>query len=288
VSDYGHELLFGSSLTPGSARPGDAVALAQLCEQIGLNLASFQDHPYQPAYSTPRRWSASSRAYRHDPPVRQRHEPAVAAPAMLARSPGEPRPAQRRPGRVRPGFLRSARGPLRGPAEQWSEDLADLALTDGISAFILGSDQPDDLRRFAAEVAPAVREMVAAERTSHSGEPAPRRPSVRGADLRATTDVSGALAVTPTPDDGVRRSDVLVWDESTCPEGLPVDPERGYTSNERASGKYLVDIHDGPRAELAEIYRLIEQVAAGSMDAGSARAHLNTMTMRQNNWLLGT
>lgn len=50
MSDYGHELLFGSFLTPGSARPGDAVALAQLCEQIGLNLASFQDHPYQPAY----------------------------------------------------------------------------------------------------------------------------------------------------------------------------------------------------------------------------------------------
>jgi len=111
---------------------------------------------------------------------------------------------------------------------------------------------------------------------------------VRGADLRAATDVSGALAVTPTPDDGVRRSDVLVFDESTRPEGLPVDPERGYTSNERASGKYHVDIHDGLRAELAEIYRLIEQVAAGSMDAGSARAHLNPMTMRRNNWALGT
>ncbi len=50
MSDYGHELLFGSFLTPGSARPGDVVALAHLCEQIGLDLATFQDHPYQPAY----------------------------------------------------------------------------------------------------------------------------------------------------------------------------------------------------------------------------------------------
>lgn len=32
---------------------------------------------------------------------------------------------------------------------------------------------------------------------------------------------------------------------------------------------------------------LIDQVAAGTMTAGGARAHINTMTMRQNNWTLG-
>lgn len=61
-------------------------------------------------------------------------------------------------------FAATGSGPLQGPAEQWAEELADLALTEGVSAFILASDDPDDLRRFAAEVAPATRELVAAER----------------------------------------------------------------------------------------------------------------------------
>ncbi|MFD0655653.1 hemerythrin domain-containing protein [Thermocatellispora tengchongensis] len=32
----------------------------------------------------------------------------------------------------------------------------------------------------------------------------------------------------------------------------------------------------------------MEQVLAGAMDPGVARSHINTMTMRQNNWTLGT
>nr|WP_230416391.1 hemerythrin domain-containing protein [Micromonospora tarapacensis] len=42
------------------------------------------------------------------------------------------------------------------------------------------------------------------------------------------------------------------------------------------------------RAELAQIHDLIEQVAAGLIDVGTARSHINTMTMRQNKWTLGT
>ncbi|WP_305785953.1 LLM class flavin-dependent oxidoreductase [Symbioplanes lichenis] len=53
---------------------------------------------------------------------------------------------------------------LDGPAEQWAEDLAGVALDHGVSAFILASDNPADLELFAAEVAPAVRDLVAAER----------------------------------------------------------------------------------------------------------------------------
>ncbi|HEY8589841.1 MAG TPA: LLM class flavin-dependent oxidoreductase, partial [Naasia sp.] len=50
MTDYGHELLFGSFLTPTSAQPQQAVALAQMSEQIGLDLVTFQDHPYQPRF----------------------------------------------------------------------------------------------------------------------------------------------------------------------------------------------------------------------------------------------
>ncbi|MFF5219326.1 hemerythrin domain-containing protein [Micromonospora sp. NPDC000442] len=49
-----------------------------------------------------------------------------------------------------------------------------------------------------------------------------------------------------------------------------------------------MDVHDGLRAELAQIHDLIEQVAAGLIDVGTARSHINTMTMRQNKWTLGT
>ncbi len=50
MTDYGHELAFGTFITPQNQRPQDVVALAQLTEQAGLDLATFQDHPYQPAF----------------------------------------------------------------------------------------------------------------------------------------------------------------------------------------------------------------------------------------------
>ncbi|MBB4664760.1 LLM class flavin-dependent oxidoreductase [Conexibacter arvalis] len=50
MADYGHELAFGTFITPQSARPQEAVALARLTERAGLDLATFQDHPYQPAF----------------------------------------------------------------------------------------------------------------------------------------------------------------------------------------------------------------------------------------------
>lgn len=55
-------------------------------------------------------------------------------------------------------------GRLRGPASQWAEELAGLALKDGVGTFILASDDPTAITTFAREVAPAVRELVAAER----------------------------------------------------------------------------------------------------------------------------
>jgi alkanesulfonate monooxygenase SsuD/methylene tetrahydromethanopterin reductase-like flavin-dependent oxidoreductase (luciferase family) len=50
MPDYGHELAFGTFITPQNQRPHDVVALAQLTERAGLDFATFQDHPYQPAY----------------------------------------------------------------------------------------------------------------------------------------------------------------------------------------------------------------------------------------------
>ncbi|HEX2075097.1 MAG TPA: LLM class flavin-dependent oxidoreductase [Geodermatophilus sp.] len=294
---YGHPLQFGSFITPATADPARTVGLAVLSEQVGLDLVTFQDHPYQPAFldtwtllsyvaartgtvhlsanvtNLPLRppavlarsvasldllsggrvelglgagafwdaieamggrrltggqgvqaleeaidvirqvWDAQARGgvrvdgefYRV---VGAKRGPAPAhdvgiwlgayKPRMLALTgrradgwlpslgylkPGDlaagnaiideaAQEAGRSPSQVRRllnitgRFAPVGRGPLHGPAEQWAEELADLALGDGISTFILGSDDPDDLRRFAGEVAPAVRELVAAERSS--------------------------------------------------------------------------------------------------------------------------
>ncbi|MER7458793.1 LLM class flavin-dependent oxidoreductase [Micromonospora sp. NPDC126480] len=428
MSDYGHPLTFGAFLTPNNANPDRVVALAALAEQVGLDLVTFQDHPYQPAFldtwtlmsfvaartstvrlaanvtNLPLRppavlarsvasldllsggrielglgagafwdaieamggrrltpgqgvqaleeaieiirqvWAADERggvrvagefhrvvgAKRGPAPAHDvgiwlgAYKPRMLAltgrradgwlPSLAYLKPGDlargnaiiddaAREAGRAPDDIRRllnvngQFTDTARGPLNGPAEQWAEELADLALTEGVSTFILGSDRPDDLRRFADEVAPAVRDLVAAERKAdaasetttatraaeRSGDTPPRR-----AGARATAAGRSAFSVVPTPDDGVRRSEVQVWDESARPTGPAPDPERTYTGHDLATAKHLVEVHDGLRGELAQIYDLIEQVAAGTIDAGRARSHINTMTMRQNKWTLGT
>ncbi len=462
MSDYGHTLTFGSFLTPGNADPLRPVTLAMLSEQVGLDLVTFQDHPYQPAFLDT--WTLLSFVAARTERVRLAANVTnlpLRPPAVLARSvasldllsggrtelglgagafwdaieamggrrlsPGEgvraleeaieiirqiwdadarggvrvdgefhravgakrgPAPAHDlgiwlgaykprmlaltgrradgwlpslaylKPGDLAKGnaviddaateagrspadvrrllningrFTPAGRGPLDGPAEQWAEELADLALTEGISTFILASDDPDDLRRFAAEVAPATRELVASERSSPPANTTgpggtASGPSGAGADARTTAGPAGPtgpadaptgparsaasataptgsgratstrragvgatpFAVVPTPDDGVRRSQVRVWDESDRPTGPARDPQRSYTPHEQAGGQHLIDVHDGLRAELAQIHDLIEQVAAGLIDAGTARSHINTMTMRQNKWTLGT
>ncbi|MEU4405188.1 LLM class flavin-dependent oxidoreductase [Streptosporangium sp. NPDC023963] len=212
-------------------------------------------------------------------------------------------------------FTGSGRAFLQGPASVWVEQLAELTLEQGMSAYILASDDPDDIRRFAAEVVPGVRELVAAERAASSAPAAEDRSRPAGTGTRAgdrgaspatvtspatspatspvtvapARDGGGApaLGFMPTPDDGTRLTDVRVWDESTRPTGPAPDPARTYTAREQAAGHHLVEVHDQLRQELAEVRRLVEEVTTGAMDPGVARSHINTMTMRQNNWTAG-
>ncbi|MBD8079887.1 LLM class flavin-dependent oxidoreductase [Cellulosimicrobium arenosum] len=50
MPDYGHDLRFGAFITPTAASPRDVVDLAVASEQAGLDLVTFQDHPYQPGF----------------------------------------------------------------------------------------------------------------------------------------------------------------------------------------------------------------------------------------------
>ncbi len=330
MTDYGHELMFGSFITPTAARPQQAVELATLSEQVGLDVATFQDYPYQAGFldtwtllsfvaartSTihlsanvanlplrppavlarslasldllsggrvelglgagafwdaieamggPRRtpgqgvqaleeaidvirqiWDADTRggvrvhgdhyqvlgakrgpAPQHDIGIwLGAYKPRMLAltgrradgwlPSLsylksgdLAAGNATIDEAAQRAGRspydvrrllnINGQFLASGRGLLQGPAEQWSAELADLSLSHGISAFILGSDEPDDLRRFAAEVAPNVREFVAADRrTDATAANDPASPPLSRAAPRSAN--TGPAASTASPE----------------------------------------------------------------------------------------
>lgn len=50
MTDYGHDLWFGSFVTPSARPPQAPVELALVSERAGLDLVSFQDHPYQSAF----------------------------------------------------------------------------------------------------------------------------------------------------------------------------------------------------------------------------------------------
>ncbi|MET7283805.1 LLM class flavin-dependent oxidoreductase [Kribbella sp. NPDC005582] len=405
--DYGHDLVFGTFLTPAIDDPERVIALAQLTEQVGLDLVTFQDHPYQPRLMDA--WTLLSVVAAQTQRVKVATNVAnlpLRHPIVLARSvatldrisggrvelglgaggfleavaanggprlsagqsitaleeaiaiirevwaptaggiklPGEhyavsgakrgPQPAHDvqiwlgayKPrmlavtGRLADGWLPSSAyaGPdqlaamnklideaavdagrdpasvrrlynvsgrfsgsggfLEGPEQLWIEQLTELTLGEGMSTYILASDDPTDIRRFA-EVAVGVRESVDAAR---SGAAAPVTP------VEVAPQSSSGFAVVPTPPPAVRRSAVQVLDESDRPTGPALDPERTYTPYQLSSGQHLIDVHDHLRAELEQIHDLVEQVAAGSLGIGQARSHINTMTMRQNNWTLGT
>jgi alkanesulfonate monooxygenase SsuD/methylene tetrahydromethanopterin reductase-like flavin-dependent oxidoreductase (luciferase family) len=297
--DYGHDLLFGTFITPAAQPAMHAVELAVVSDRAGLDLATFQDHPYQPAFHdtwTLLSYVASRTEQIHvspnvlNLPLRQ--------PAVLARSaasldllsggrlelgigaggfwgaieamggrrltPGQsiealeeairiireiwntderggvrldgeyyqvngtkrgPAPAHdigmwvgaykprilKFTGRVADGWLpslpylpggpadleemnkhidegaasagrdpssvrrllnvsgkfaQSGRSLLNGTPQQWAEELAAITLEYGVSGFILMADDAQAIELFAAEVAPATRELVAVERAT--------------------------------------------------------------------------------------------------------------------------
>ena len=50
IMNYSYPLKFGTFITPLSKVPETVVALARRSEELGYDLVTFQDHPYQPAF----------------------------------------------------------------------------------------------------------------------------------------------------------------------------------------------------------------------------------------------
>src|SRR5690625_2844599 len=47
MTDYGHDLMFGTFVTPMNHPAQHAVEQAVVADRAGLDLVTFQDHPYQ-------------------------------------------------------------------------------------------------------------------------------------------------------------------------------------------------------------------------------------------------
>ena len=200
------------------------------------------------------------------------------------------------------GSFGAGRGFLQGRPDDWAEQLAALTLDEGMATYVLATDDPDDVRRFGEEVAPLARDLVAAERARRGADEVDAAPPpvvVRtpvepgeGDPARTGTAASGAPShvVTPTPDDGTRLTGILPWDEATRP-AYPRRPDAaeqaGYTAQQLAVPRHLVEVHDHLRSELAQVRDVVDQVVRGHLAVGAARSAVNAMTMRQNNWTLG-
>src|SRR6476659_394464 len=76
------------------------------------------------------------------------------------------------------------------------------------------------------------------------------------------------------------------WDETPRrTRGEPGDAPDSAT--QLATADHLVQVHDRLRSERERLQGLVDEVRRGLLSAGDARAGVQAMTIRQNNWTLG-
>jgi alkanesulfonate monooxygenase SsuD/methylene tetrahydromethanopterin reductase-like flavin-dependent oxidoreductase (luciferase family) len=260
---------------------------------VGIWVGSYQERMLRLTGELADGWLPSSP---YAPPDQLAGMNAVIDAAAIAagRSPGD----VRRIYNVNGSFADGGSQFLQGPPKVWVEQLAGLALDEGISGFVLTVDDTTMIDRFAAEVAPAVRELVAAERAGdgRAGHGSPASGPEPGTPDPAPGNAAGAVAtgafrknlgVEPTPDDGVRLSAERLWDEAERPHGPAPAAEAEYAPAGQALARDLVAVHDHLRRELTQLRDMIAQVAEGSLDPGAARSEISKLTMRQNQWTVG-
>jgi alkanesulfonate monooxygenase SsuD/methylene tetrahydromethanopterin reductase-like flavin-dependent oxidoreductase (luciferase family) len=177
-------------------------------------------------------------------------------------------------------------GVVDAPARETAAELARLALEDGIGTFIVTVNDPRAMADFASEVAPRVREAVEQARRRGPGAPPASVDAEAEAEAAAQSE-DERLGVTPTPDEAIRLSGRAPWDDSTRPRRHRSGLEENYTDQGRRVSKQLLEVHDLLRGELSELRGILRQVRNETMQAGDARAALNQMALRQNDWTLG-
>ncbi len=195
-----------------------------------------------------------------------------------ARDAGRDPAAVRRVYNISGRFSTVEGGFLQGPVDMWVAQLTELVLELGFSGFVLGpgEDAAGDLRRFAMEVAPGVREVVEASR--------------RGEQRASRVRESSPMVTTSGLDKAHRQSSPAPHSALLHEDTRPRVTDRGTgeeTPTGRESKQTLLAVHEQLRQELAEIQRAIAAVAEGRLEPGAARSLINRMTMRQNYWTVG-
>ncbi|XBH21221.1 LLM class flavin-dependent oxidoreductase [Jonesiaceae bacterium BS-20] len=87
MTDYGRALEFGSFITPAAGSARGVIELAKVSQRAGLDFATFQDHPYQPAFFDT--WTLLSYLAAQTSTIRLAanvHNLPLRPPAVLARS----------------------------------------------------------------------------------------------------------------------------------------------------------------------------------------------------------
>jgi hypothetical protein len=94
-------------------------------------------------------------------PLREMSRRLEEGAVQAGRDPGEIRRILNMGGVITGG---ASEGALRGPVGQWTEELTGLVVELGFDTFVLVTEEPGQLVRFAEEVVPAVREQVTKQR----------------------------------------------------------------------------------------------------------------------------
>src|SRR3954463_6640397 len=86
-TDYGHELLFGTFVTPTNRPVHQAVEQAVVADRAGLDLVTFQDHPYVAKFHDTSTLLAYAAARPEQTPLpANAPTPPLRPPAVLARA----------------------------------------------------------------------------------------------------------------------------------------------------------------------------------------------------------
>jgi hemerythrin-like domain-containing protein len=238
----------GKHYSLSGARPGPAPA-----HPIGIWLGAYKQRMLKLTGRAADGWIPSL-GYTTPEELGGLNEMIDAAAEAAGRKPS----AIRRAFNVSGAFANVDSGFLQGPPRVWSEQLTELTLRDGISTYILSLSPGADaeMRRWAEEVVPAVRESVAKER-------------------RERPDPFAVPQVTEASARAAREAEKLVAEEE---EKVVIGS---------AGAQTLLAVHEHLRQELTKLREVIQEVREGRSGASEARSYLNTMTMRQNYWTLG-
>ena len=181
----------------------------------------------------------------------------------------------------------------------WADRLAVMAIDDGISTFILAADDPRALQAFGQEVAPAVRELVRAERARRGTVAASGRSSVAIAarrsgiayddvpaglraiepgdfayeNVRATYMRGGAPGIVLQPDSTAQVADAIAFAGRHPDAALSLrSGGHGISGRSTNDGGIVIDLQNLNAIEVLDVERRLVRIGPGARWAEVAAA----------------